>query len=464
MDRVEEVVDWALTRGFWNVLNFHHDSWKWADLTIENDTLEERKRKIEALWVQIADRFKWKQEKLIFEPLNEPAGSSSQKNAEQYNDANQRFVDIVRNSGGYNKDRLLTIPGLNTNIQRTVDWFREPVGVGNYILHVHDYDPWPFVSASWGRTFWGTQADKDEIEKTFIALQNCFQAPALIGEWGFTSTSIELGASWRYFDFFVRTSAKYQLASQLWDNGNDHFDRAARKWRDPVKLEIIHNAIKGVNNSLPSYNQEPKLYFSVDTKSAPVGDRAFAIDWNGNTLREIRLGSTSGRALRKGKDYTITSSGITISSTYLTSLLSTYPADTLGPLTTLHPIFSKGISFPVSLVRSGVPVVPDGHKKITVSDTSSSLLIPVDWKGTQLATVKAMKRDGGILKDDWTIGLGPLEQGRLNWGDFDTVANGVTIGSVVLGLVKSAGQEVDFTLEFWPRAERNSVTVTVTAA
>lgn len=146
MDRVEQVVDWALQRGFWTVLNVHHDSWQWADFTIDPDTHDERMRKFEKLWIQIAARFKNKSEKLILEPLNEPAGGSSQENAEKYNVANQIWVDIIRKSGGYNKDRLLTIPSLNTNIQRTVDWFKEPLGVGNYILHVHDYDPWDFVS------------------------------------------------------------------------------------------------------------------------------------------------------------------------------------------------------------------------------------------------------------------------------------------------------------------------------
>jgi len=146
MDRVEQVVDWALAHGFWTVLNVHHDSWQWADFTTDPDTLPERMNKFERLWIQIADRFKNKSEKLILEPLNEPVGSSSQVNAEKYNVANQKFVDIVRNSGGHNKDRLLTIPGLNTNIQRTVDWWKEPVNVGNYILHVHDYDPWAFIS------------------------------------------------------------------------------------------------------------------------------------------------------------------------------------------------------------------------------------------------------------------------------------------------------------------------------
>lgn len=76
----------------------------------------------EKLWTQVATRLSTKSEKLIFEALNEPAGSASQANAEQYNILNQNFVNVVRGSGGYNADRLITLSGLNMNIANTVSW------------------------------------------------------------------------------------------------------------------------------------------------------------------------------------------------------------------------------------------------------------------------------------------------------------------------------------------------------
>jgi len=139
LDRVEQVVNWSLECGFWVVVNVHHDSSRWADLSSDAD-LTLAFAKFEALWKQIAARFKDKSEKLILEPLNEPPGST-QAHAEKYNDLNQRFVNIVRASGGYNAKRLLTLPGLVTNIQTTVDWFKEPANAQPYILHVHDVSP-----------------------------------------------------------------------------------------------------------------------------------------------------------------------------------------------------------------------------------------------------------------------------------------------------------------------------------
>lgn len=121
MDRIEQVVDWSLARGLWTVVNVHHDSWLWADLS-DATNLDAKFAKLEKLWAQIADRFKYKSNLLVLEPLNEPVGSTKE-HAERYNDMNQRFVNIVRASGGFNKNRLLTLPGLKTNIQHTVDWF-----------------------------------------------------------------------------------------------------------------------------------------------------------------------------------------------------------------------------------------------------------------------------------------------------------------------------------------------------
>ena len=112
----------------------------------------------------------------------------------------------MRKSGGYNADRLLTLPSLNTNIQQAVDWFVEPAGAEPWILHCHDYDPWDFVSTSWGRTFWGSAADKTVVAAPFVALKGRWGTrPTMLGEWGVTGTSVENGAAWKYFDFMART-------------------------------------------------------------------------------------------------------------------------------------------------------------------------------------------------------------------------------------------------------------------
>jgi endoglucanase len=66
MDRIEEVVDWALSRGFYVVLNSHHDLW------IKHNPTEAEYKQFDKMWEQISDTFKDRSEKLIFEIINEP--------------------------------------------------------------------------------------------------------------------------------------------------------------------------------------------------------------------------------------------------------------------------------------------------------------------------------------------------------------------------------------------------------
>ncbi|KAG8918052.1 hypothetical protein FRC02_002681 [Tulasnella sp. 418] len=130
MTRVETVVDWALARDFWVVLNVHHDSWEWADLSTYTPGQVD---KLEKLWTQIATRFNAKSEKLIFESLNEPAGSpDNQVTADLYNDLNTRFLNIVRNSGGYNAKRITSLPSLHTNIELGNLYFKDPPAGTDY--------------------------------------------------------------------------------------------------------------------------------------------------------------------------------------------------------------------------------------------------------------------------------------------------------------------------------------------
>ncbi|RPB05614.1 glycoside hydrolase [Choiromyces venosus 120613-1] len=372
MNRIETVVDRTLKKGFWVVINVHHDSWEWADFTQPED-LEARKTKFEKLWVQIADRFKSKSDKLIFEPLSEPAGGNSEANADQYNDANQRFVNVVRNSGGYNKDRLLTLLGLNANIQRTVDWFDEPTNASNYILHVHDYDPW---ETSWGRTRWGFADDKKQIEDTFIALQNHFKVPAMIGEWGLTSKTVESAAAWDYFGFFVRTSKKYQLVNQLWDNGGDHYDRINKIWRDPVKLDIV-NTMKDVPNTMFVCPQIGAVWLK-----------------KGAALTQLEK--------EPGTNYVLSATGFNLTEAYFKKALKD---NTTGLKDTLTIKSSRGIQLPLQIRLYEKPVISTTAIQETSTDT---LLIPVAFNGATLAIVKAVR------KDDWTVYYGDLQKARIN--------------------------------------------------
>ncbi|KAG9024380.1 hypothetical protein FS837_005389 [Tulasnella sp. UAMH 9824] len=146
MNRVETVVDWALDEGLWVVLNVHHDSWKWFNM---NSPTPEKEQKFETLWKQIAARFSLKPERLIFEALNEPAGSASKATADAYNNAYLQFQNMVRNSGGYNKNRITSLESLYGNSDWGNAWFNKiPASWGDkWSYQIHFYSPYDWI---WG--------------------------------------------------------------------------------------------------------------------------------------------------------------------------------------------------------------------------------------------------------------------------------------------------------------------------
>jgi len=110
MNRLEEIVDWVLAEDIYCIINVHHDTgydsetWLNADLDNIDVVLEQ----FNALWLQIADRFKHKSEKLQFEGYNEimcplklwngmtdPQGKGYQAT----NILAQAFVNTVRSTG-----------------------------------------------------------------------------------------------------------------------------------------------------------------------------------------------------------------------------------------------------------------------------------------------------------------------------------------------------------------------------
>ncbi|KAG8683486.1 hypothetical protein FRC08_014258, partial [Ceratobasidium sp. 394] len=112
--RINYVVDAAISSGLFAVVNVHHDSWQWVDTSGTASNIDTIKAKFEKLWTQLATTLKDKNEKLLFESINEPVGST-QDAANLVNDLNARFLNIVRNTGGNNPQRVVSLPGLNDN-------------------------------------------------------------------------------------------------------------------------------------------------------------------------------------------------------------------------------------------------------------------------------------------------------------------------------------------------------------
>ncbi|KAJ1307375.1 hypothetical protein OPQ81_001480 [Rhizoctonia solani] len=455
LSRINYVVDAALSTGLYAVVNVHHDSWDWADMSGNKPDIDARKAKFEKLWQQLATVLKDKNERLIFESLNEPVGST-QADANVLNDINLRFLNVVRNTGGNNPQRVLSLPGLNDNSQFLTQWFTPPSNYSSdkWTVQFHYYSPWDFTSNSWGKTFWGSDADKASVDSEFAQVRGNFSVPILIGEYGTSSvgSAIEKAAGWAWYDHVVRTALKYTMVPQWWDNGNDFYDRTTAKWRDVTTKNIVIAAAAGKINTIP-YNGNGTIWLKSGTTVPP----AIYLQYNGNTLKGIY--TTSGTALTAGTDYTVVNSplnGFALTSSYIASL---GPSSTLGEIGRVIIRSSQGADLEIDIRRYARPVIPAGT--INVSGNTNDYYINFSPNGAKLATVKAVGPNGEFVKDDWTQWLGEPQAGRINWGDYGVYENQLIIYSGLMSTIKNFGKPVTLTWEFWPRADTSNNATTV---
>lgn len=252
LDRVQEVVDYVVGNDMYAVMNIHGDGYYTVDggwLLCVDDNQDEIKAKYEAVWKQIADRFKDYDEHLIFESMNEEFDNTYGKpNKDGYaniNEYNRIFVDTVRGTGSNNTKRWLLLPGWNTNIEYTVgnygfvipeDKLCESDGK-RIMISVHYYDPYNFTideNSSSAKTQWGKYAtenfdnwgQEDHVDSQMQMLHDTFIAegyPVIIGEMGVqdkTHLSESFNEYRRYWLEYVVKSAKANGCIPVyWDNG-----------------------------------------------------------------------------------------------------------------------------------------------------------------------------------------------------------------------------------------------------
>jgi len=121
--RVAEVVDWILGAGLYCVVNIHWDG-GWIDSSNKEKFRKtfatfsaDAQKKFPGYWTQIANYFADRNERLVFEALNEETNfereGSTQRAFATLTRVNQLFIDTVRKTGGNNAKRLLVVTGAN---------------------------------------------------------------------------------------------------------------------------------------------------------------------------------------------------------------------------------------------------------------------------------------------------------------------------------------------------------------
>lgn len=243
LDRVEEIINYALDAGMTVIVNDHWDGGWWGMFGSESPETRETAMKLYTeMWDQIARRYAGYSDRVMFESANEELGDGLDRNSAYCTDAenvpmsenekyaltnriNQTFVDTVRAAGGNNAQRFLLIAGYNTNIDYTLDpRFVMPTDTaeGKLAVSVHFYDPWSYCGAerASGATQWGTAEHYRNME-TQIAKLTAFTERGIgvvIGEYGALPGPDGLKQNTAaYHSFFLDCCDRYDVANCLWD-------------------------------------------------------------------------------------------------------------------------------------------------------------------------------------------------------------------------------------------------------
>lgn len=226
MDRVQEVVDYAYDRGIYVILNVHHEDWNYPYY----DNQEKACEIMEAVWRQIAERFKDYDEHLIFEGQNEPrkVGTSLEWNGgdkegwDVVNATNKAFIETIRSSGGSNPYRMLMIPDYAANSAIAMEHLEVPEDDDRIIVSVHAYTPYYFALSANGSAEWNSDNDSQDIDTLMSSIKTLFKdkgIPVIIGEFGAVNKdNTEARAEW--LKYYMSAAKEIGVPSFWWDNGS----------------------------------------------------------------------------------------------------------------------------------------------------------------------------------------------------------------------------------------------------
>lgn len=267
LNRVQEVVDYAVNEDMYIILNIHHDTMQ-GYYYPSKDQYETSAHYMECIWSQLSERFADYDEHLIFEGINEPRlkGTNYEwwldMNNDQCKEAvdcvnrlNQVFVDTVRSTGGNNATRYLMVPGYCASSEYALlDQFVMPTDLNTnenkIIVSVHAYTPYNFAlqkmneSGSTSEFSISNQKGTKEIDSFIDRLFDKFISkgtPVVIGEFGAMDKGGNVQARTEFTAYYVKSASVRGMSCIWWDNNSfggsgenfGLFSRRTMIWRYP---------------------------------------------------------------------------------------------------------------------------------------------------------------------------------------------------------------------------------------
>ncbi|MCD6543487.1 MAG: glycoside hydrolase family 5 protein, partial [Flavobacteriaceae bacterium] len=207
LNRIEQIVDWALNAGLVTIIDIHGSTLKTEFLYTfdrknrhpnEKTSLTSAKRladldKFTAIWTGISNRFKNKSENLLFEVVNEPYFELTE---DDMNALNISTINTIRNTGGNNNTRIIIITGGDKNSYEAPTTIDPAIIAGDdyLIATFHYYNPNDFTKSTRddkNQNTFGSASDKTTVGNHFesvLTWSNTNDIPILLGEFGADNT------------------------------------------------------------------------------------------------------------------------------------------------------------------------------------------------------------------------------------------------------------------------------------
>lgn len=195
--QLKAVIDYALGKNMYVVLNTHHERWLYQSYTGQGKSDSAFQR----LWLNIATHFRDYPYRLVFEVLNEPQGVFGDWSGGA-NPGNSAALDLtrrinlkgystIRGTGGKNLDRVIMVSvngmGNHTQLDDVYPTAASLPGSGSdkYLAaQVHTYDPWSFCGETGSNAAWPGSTAISSSLRTVASHARLLDIPINYGEFG----------------------------------------------------------------------------------------------------------------------------------------------------------------------------------------------------------------------------------------------------------------------------------------
>lgn len=287
IDRIKEVVGWAIEEDMFVIINDHWDGGWWGMFgSATKETVDKAWAMYESMWTQLSEAFADFDSHLIFESGNEELGDrlndtdvakdsgtlSLEQCYEVTNAINQKFVDVVRATGGKNAERFLLIAGFSTDITKTCnDAYKMPTDTieNKLLVSVHFYDPSNYcIDGSVSE--WGTASQYDAMVERLEKMTKFTEAGygVIIGEYGVLPKEIVTNSNLRggtkeYTEYYLNLCSKYGYVPVLWDTNGMYNRNEAKIGNDEMAQLYKDYSYAAEKDAYESYED---VVAAADTK------------------------------------------------------------------------------------------------------------------------------------------------------------------------------------------------------